>query len=73
MNERQKIFKEVWVEWFGDNEQLDIVMKHDYIFEAMERYAKSLLKQQRRICAEIACTNTINRHAILNANEPTGV
>jgi hypothetical protein len=44
MKTSKEIFKEVWIEWFGDSnvfdEQLNIALDHDYIFQAMERYAK---------------------------------
>ena len=44
MSTAKEIFTEVWRENFGVdaelNKQLAIVLKHDYIFEAMERYAK---------------------------------
>ena len=40
MKTAKEIFIEVWKEWFGDedNDQLNIALKHDYIFESMERY-----------------------------------
>jgi len=40
MKTAKEIFIEVWKEHFGDeiNNRLNIVLEHDYIFEAMERY-----------------------------------
>lgn len=41
---KKDVFKEVWIEWFGEdkevNKQLEVALKHDYIFEAMDRWAQ---------------------------------
>ena len=46
MRTAKEIFTEVWKEWFGDedNDQLNIALEHDYIFESMERYKQVSVK-----------------------------
>ena len=40
----KETFKEVWKEHFGEdiNDQLNIALEHDYIFEAMDKYSSQL-------------------------------
>ena len=38
----KQVFEQVWLEHFGERGDLDIVLKHDYIFEAMIRYAREM-------------------------------
>jgi len=48
-DEKKEIFKKTWVSHFGHsvelNKQLEICLTHDYIFEAMESYAKEHAKE----------------------------
>jgi len=41
---KKEVFKEVWIDWFGEdeetNKQLEIALEHNYIFEAMDRWAQ---------------------------------
>ena len=50
MDKAKEIFKEVWISHFGHSEQLDtdlnIALKHDYIFEAMQLYTDEQSREE---------------------------
>ncbi len=52
MNKAKEIFKKVWISHFGNSKQLDsdldVVLKHDYIFEAMQQYADEVSRESRK-------------------------
>lgn len=61
MKTAREIFREVWIDEFGHSkeldEQLEISMKHDYLFDAMEKYADQFkitqaLEQLKKDCLE---------------------
>lgn len=80
----KETFIKKWVDYFGsegdeENEQLKIALEHDYIFQAMQDYARQKCEEQRNICSEkgIVFTDADGDQAvitggdfILNAPEP---
>ena len=71
----KETFIKKWVDYFGsegdeENEQLKIALEHDYIFEAMQDYARQKCEEQRKICSESIGYHPYFKSEILNAPEP---
>ena len=68
MKTAKEIFIEVWKEWFGDedNDQLNIALKHDYIFESMERY------KQVSVEPEVSGQNGVSQNFTCKCGKQSG-
>jgi len=57
MDKTREIFKKVWIAHFGHSKQLnadlEVILKHDYIFEAMQQYANEIDRENENKASQL--------------------